>query len=230
MNTLFWNVMVAGWLGLLCAFSPCPLASNVAAAGFLAQHAGRKHRLLAECMLYATGRILTYVLLSWILAAGMAAVPGLSHTLQKYMNLLMGPLLLLVSVVLLDLIDLPLPNWTFKTGKLQFFIRNSGAIGSLLLGMFFALSFCPTSAALYFGNLLPLMLNSSISLSLAAIFGLATAVPVIAVSMVIAFFSERIGAAFRCLDKVQSWIRKGTALLFLGLGLWMTLHLTMKLL
>ncbi len=229
MNTLFWNIMVAGWLGLLCAFSPCPLASNVAASGFLAQRGGRKRRLLAECMLYATGRILTYVVLGWMLTTGMAAIPGLSHILQKYMNLLMGPFLLLVSVFLLELIELPLPNWSFKGSDLQNFMRNSGVIGSLLLGVVFALSFCPTSAAVYFGNLLPLMLNSSIPLSLAAIFGLATALPVVAVSMLLVFFSERIGAAFRCLDKVQLWIRKGTALLFLGLGLWMTLHLTMKL-
>ncbi len=228
MNTFLWNILFAGWLGLLCAVSPCPLANNVAAAGFLAQNCRKKIVLLASGLLYAAGRSLTYVVLSWILITGMAAVPGLSHTLQKYMNLLMGPLLLIVSVFLLDLIDLPLPNWTVKTQVLQQFIKHSRGVGSLLLGAFFALTFCPTSAAIYFGNLLPLMLSSSMPLALAVVFGLATALPVIAVSVILALFSGKIGKAFNCLDKTQFWMRRGTGFLFMALGLWMTLHLTMR--
>ena len=88
-------VTTAAWLGFLCSISPCPLATNIAAISFVSRKVGKVGVVLSAGVLYTLGRTITYAILGILLVGGLSAAPELSHLLQKYMNLLMGPFLLL---------------------------------------------------------------------------------------------------------------------------------------
>ena len=110
--TILSAAAVAAYLGVLCAISPCPLATNIAAVGFVSRGLSPVRTLLGG-LLYATGRAAIYVLIAVALVSGIAAAPELSHVLQKHMNRAMGPILVIVATVLLGLIRLP----SFGTGR-----------------------------------------------------------------------------------------------------------------
>ena len=226
MNSVPWNHLLAVWLGLLCAASPCPMATNLAAVGFLARDCGRRRAVLLSGVLYALGRAFAYVAVGAVLAAGMAAAPGLSHFLQKYMTLLMGPMLVLVSLPLLDLVTIPWPKVS-GDGFAKRIAANGGAFGSFLLGVLFALSFCPSSAALFFGRLLPMTLSTGCHLTLPLAFGFATAFPVLLGAFLLAFCASRLGGVFGRVAAAEVWLRRLTGTAFLLIGLWMTCAVTL---
>lgn len=219
-------ILTAAWLGLLCAISPCPMATNVAAVSFLARDAGNPWRTLLSGLLYASGRVLAYLLVSALLLGGLAAAPSLSHALQKYMNLLMGPLLVLVSIPLLDLVMIPWPK-AMGDGFSARIAAKGGAFGAFLLGMLFALSFCPSSAALFFGRLLPMTFSTGCPLTLVLAFGLATAFPVLLGAFLLAFCTSRLGVVFGRIAAAEVWLRRLTGIAFLLIGLWMTFAVTL---
>ncbi|MGN0877941.1 MAG: aromatic aminobenezylarsenical efflux permease ArsG family transporter [Oligosphaeraceae bacterium] len=229
------ELVLAGWLGLLCSVSPCPLAGNVAAVGFLSRRVCGPWRVLAYGALFALGRSLAYVLVGVVLLAGMAAAPTVALMLQKYMNLLLGPLLVVVSMSLLGLLrGVPEPSAGGGDGggrrRLVERLASGGWMGALLLGMVLALSFCPTSAALFFGELLPLMVSSpGRSVALGMSFGVMSGLPVLVCAVALAFFAGRLGRAFGCLAAVEVWLRRVTGWLFLGLGVWLTCRVTLGL-
>ncbi len=209
----------AVWLGLLTSISPCPLATNVAAVSFVARHLGDPRRAFLAGLLYALGRTVAYALLGIVLVKGLLAAPGLSQVLQKQLNLLLGPLLIVVGLVLLEWITFGAFGGRAGSG-LQQRVQRMGIWGSALLGLVFALSFCPTSAALFFGSLLPLALRHESSLLLPAVFGLATGLPVLGFATLIALGANRLGQAFQRVTVFELWARRATGILFIGIGLW----------
>ncbi|MCK5659635.1 MAG: sulfite exporter TauE/SafE family protein, partial [Alphaproteobacteria bacterium] len=136
----------AFWLGILTSISPCPLATNIAAMSFIGRRVGNPKMVFFTGSLYTAGRALTYGLLGIVLLSSLLSTPALSNTLQKYMNLALGPILILVGMVLLEMITFNLSNGGMGDGVRQK-IEKMGFWGAGLLGIIFALSFCPTSAA-----------------------------------------------------------------------------------
>ncbi len=213
------------WLGLLCSISPCPLATNIAAISYISRKVGNFGAVLAAGVLYALGRTLTFAVLGVILVGGLSAASELSHALQKYMNLLMGPLLILIAMVLLDWLKL---NWSGITvsNTMQKHVEKLGVTGAFLLGVVFALSFCPTSAALFFGSLLPLAVKNHSLWMLPGLFGLAGGIPVLVFAFLLAFAANQVGKICHRLAKIELWARRITAGVFLVIGLWMTLTIS----
>lgn len=218
---------LSAWLGLLCAVSPCFLAANIAAVGFLAQNCQSRRKVLLAGILYALGRVSAYVAVGALLSAGMTAAPGLSHFLQKYMTLLMGPLLVLVSLPMLDLVAVPWPDGKGRglAGRLA---ANGGACGAFFIGALFALEFCPSSAAIFFGQLMPLMFTRELFFLPAMVFGFATAVPAMLGAFLLAFCAHRLGTACKRIAAVEFWLRRLTGIAFLLIGLWITCTVTLK--
>jgi cytochrome c-type biogenesis protein len=212
----------AFWLGLLTAISPCPLATNIAALSFVGRRLDRPRAALLRGLLYTLGRTLTYVALAALLVASLLSAPALAHWLQTYMNRLLGPLLILVGMVLLDLLPLRLPGLA-GGADLQRRAESWGLAGAALLGVLFALSFCPVSAALFFGSLLPLAVRHQSSLALPALYGLGTGLPVLAFAVLVALGATRVGAAFQRLGAFERWARRVTGGLFLAIGLYYAL-------
>lgn len=219
--TILSATAVAAYLGVLCAISPCPLATNIAAVGFVSRGLSPARTLLGG-LLYAAGRAAVYVLIAVVLVNGLAAAPELSHVLQKHMNRAMGPILVIVATMLLGLIRLP----SFGPGRfsaVQRRLADSGLAGAFLLGAFFALAFCPTSAALYFGSLMPLVIDNSSPLLLSSVFGAASALPVVVFSLLIAAGVRKVGALFGRITELEKWLRLVTGAVFLVIGVGLTL-------
>ena len=208
----------AFWLGILTILSPCTIAANTAAFSFLIQSFSDWKRLLRASASYTLGRMAAYILLGYGLVSGFLSIPGVSSRLMVDFNRFLGPLLVIVGVLVLDWIPftLRLPL-RFSTEKLF----KPDATHSFLMGMVFALAFCPVAAALFFGALIPLSIESRSSLLLPALYGLGTGIPIVGL-----VFSLRLGTlAYRnrllTLSRWEGLLRSFTGATFVLVGLYL---------
>jgi cytochrome c-type biogenesis protein len=210
------------WLGFLTSISPCPLATNVAAMSFISRGLGSPRRVLLTGLVYTAGRSLAYLILGVLMVASLLTAPGVSLILQERMNQILGPALIVAGVLLLDLIRLP-SRGGGTSGGLQGRAERWGIWGGGLLGLVFALSFCPTSAALFFGSLIPLALKSRSSVILPSIYGIGTAIPVFAFAIALAIGVNAVGRMFNVLSRFEVWARRITGIVFILVGVYYTL-------
>ena len=219
-----WSVVAVSalWLGILTSVSPCPLATNIAAISYIGRKVQQPRQVFFTGLLYTLGRTLAYLGVAIVLVASVLSVPQVSLFLQKYLHLALGPLLIVVGMFLLGLIEFDLGG-SGLAGALQKRVDTLGIWGAVPLGVVFALSFCPTSAALFFGSLIPLSLQANSSVALPLIYGLGTAVPVLVFAGIIALSAQSLGKAFQVLSSVEWWARMVTGGIFLGVGLWFSL-------
>lgn len=213
------------WLGILTSVSPCPLATNIAAVSYIARDVGSPRRVLASGMLYTAGRAAAYTALAAILVMSLLSAPWLSHILQSHMGKIMGPVLVLTGMVLLGLIPLRgLPN--FDVGALR---RRSGRVGGVgaggaaAMGFLFALSFCPVSAAFFFGSLLPLAVANDSRVVLPVVYGVGTALPVVAVAIAISVGVRGLGRIYERTVGVERWLRRAAGITFVAVGIYLSL-------
>jgi len=211
----------AFWLGILTSISPCPLATNVAAISFIGRRMGSPPRVFLDGLSYTLGRALAYLLIAGILVTSLLSAPQLSQVLQQHVNKFIGPLLVLVGMVLLELISLP--NFGLNTGQAwQKRMATLGVLGPCILGCVFALSFCPVSAALFFGSLLPLALDQESPWLLPAAYGIGTGLPVLFFGGIVAFGMQRVGLWFNRLSAFEKWARLVTGVLFVLIGVYLS--------
>jgi cytochrome c biogenesis protein CcdA len=210
------------WLGFLASISPCPLATNIAAVSFIAKQVGSTRRMIASGLAYAVGRMLTYLALGALLVGGVLSIPGASRFLQEYVNKLLGPVLIVVGVVLLELVQLRLGAGV-SADRLKERVRGGSLLAAGSLGIVFALAFCPFSAALFFGSLIPLAVSHDSSLLLPSLFGLGTGLPVLVFGILIATGAHLVGKAFDKLSKVEWWARRVTGSVFVLVGIYFSL-------
>ena len=218
----------AFYLGILCSISPCPLATNIAAVGFIGRKGGHKKAVIITGICYTFGRILTYILLGLLLTTVINSTPQASHILQKYMNIALGPLLIMVGMILLEMIKLPLSNKLTLTCNIENISVKAGYWGAFFMGVIFALSFCPTSAALFFGALLPLAIKNDLTLILPGIFGVASGLPVIIFAFILAGSIGVVGRIYNRITRIEQYLHYLTGLLFLALGVYFTITQTLK--
>lgn len=211
------------WLGLLTSISPCPLATNIAAISYIGRDLERPALVLRAGLLYTAGRTLAYLLLGYALVSSLLSAPVLSLWLQDHMNQVLGPVLIVAGMFLLELLRVGMPG-----GGLSAFVQRGadrwGHAGAFLVGLLFALSFCPVSAALFFGSLVPLALRAGSGLALPAVYGVGTAVPVVGFSLLLALGAQPVGRAFGVVGRVEPWLRRLTGALFIAIGVYFTLR------
>jgi cytochrome c biogenesis protein CcdA len=217
------------WLGILTSISPCPLATNIAAVSFLGRRVDRPRLVVGGGLLYALGRALAYVVLGALLLAGLMSAPGVSSFLQRQMNRIVGPLLVVVGLFLLELIRVRFPGLGRSGERLQNRLGAGGMWGAVPLGALFALSFCPVSAALFFGSLIPLALEARSPVLLPTVYGAGTALPVVLFAVLVAMGARGVGVAFKRVTLVERWVRRILAVIFIGVGIYMTLSYTFEL-
>jgi len=208
------------WLGLLTAISPCPLASNLAALSFLGRDV-RPVRALAGGLLYAAGRALAYALLGAGLTVGLLSAPSLSRALQSTLSPLLGPLLVVVGLALLGWLPLPTRGGGGDRERWRHRLERWGLWSALPMGLVFALAFCPLSAALFFGSLIPLSVASGRVLLAPALYGVGTALPVVLFALVLVWSAASVGRIFSRLGQAEALLRRltGAALVLIGLVL-----------
>jgi len=223
MGDTYWvAATTAFWLGILTAISPCPLATNIAAISYIGKRAGRPRYVLATGSLYTLGRSLAYVILGALLVTSLLSIPRLSNFLQIYMNKVLGPVLIIAGMFLVDLLKAPNVGGAVS-GKVQERFGRSGMWGAALLGLLFALSFCPISAALFFGSLIPLSLKWQSGFLLPLIYGIGTAIPVFGFAVLMALGTQWIGSAFHRLTAIEVWARRVTGIVFIAVGVYLSL-------
>ncbi|MFH2203507.1 MAG: aromatic aminobenezylarsenical efflux permease ArsG family transporter [Elusimicrobiota bacterium] len=215
------EIMSAIWLGILTSISPCPLATNIAAISYISKRFSRPRQVFMTGLLYTLGRMLAYAGLAVILVSLALSVPAVSFFLQNQMNKLLAPILVLVGMILLELIRIDFPS-TGLGARLQSFADSHGIWAAAPLGLIFALSFCPVSAALFFGSLLPLAAKWNSSVGLPALYGLGTGLPVLGFSLVMAFGLKRLGTAFDSLTRFEWWARRITGVVFICVGVYLS--------
>ena len=219
MPTLLLGALSALWLGILTSISPCPLATNIVAISFIDRRISRTRVVFLTGLLYTFGRMLTYVVLGVLLVTSVLSIPQVSHILQRYMNKVLGPILIFVGMILLELIRFNISGSGFSA-KLQRRVELWGIWGAGLLGIVFALSFCPISAALFFGTLIPLSVKCGSDLMLPALYGLGTGLPVFLFAVLIAFGAQSVGKAFNKLTQLERLIRRVTGGIFILIGIY----------
>ncbi len=205
------------WLGILTSISPCPLATNIAAISFIGRRVSSPRQVLLSGLLYTAGRTLAYVAIAALIVGGLLYKAQVAAALSRYMNRFLGPILILVGIVLLGLVQLSFRGFAPGEGT-QRRVEAMGVWGAGLLGVLFAVAFCPVSAALFFGSLLGLALQSQSSVLLPTLFGLGTALPVVAVALVLAFSAQSVGKVFQRLTQFERWARWATGALFVLIG------------
>lgn len=213
----------AFWRGLLTSISPCRLATNIAAISFVGRDAGRTSRVLYAGILYAAGRVLAYTLIGGLVVASVLSAPGVSLWLQSNISLFIGPLLVLVGMILLGLIELPISTGS-GLNRVRERIQTMGLAGSVLLGILFALSFCPVFAALFFGSLIPLAVSHDSSMLLPAVYGIGTGIPVIVFAIALCLGAKSLGSFFQKATATEQKIRFGTGVVILLIGVWLTVQ------
>ncbi len=210
------------WLGILTSISPCPLATNIAAISFIGRRVDSPRKVLAAGLLYTLGRMLTYLVLGILIVASVLSIPELAMFLQQNMNKFLGPILIVVGMFLLDLISFSLPGRGLGS-SMQGKVERFGIWGAALLGLLFALSFCPVSAALFFGSLIPLALDHQSSIVMPTVYGVGTALPVIVFAFVIAVSTRMVGVMFDKLKAIEKWARRITGVVFIAVGVYYTI-------
>jgi cytochrome c-type biogenesis protein len=220
MPNYYLDIFSAFWLGILTSISPCPLATNIAAVSLISRDLGSSKKVLWSGLLYAAGRMLTYVAIAVLAVASLLSLPEVSFFLGSNMHKIIGPLLIIVGIILLDVIPISF-SASLVSNSVQEKAVKWGLWGSGLLGIVFALTFCPLSAALFFGSLIPLAVDGKSAVMLPSVYGLGTALPVVAFALVMVFSVKSIGKIFDKLTQIEKWVRKITAVVFIGAGIYL---------
>lgn len=219
-------VLTAMILGLMTAISPCPLATNVAAMGYIAKDLEQPRRALSRGILYCFGRMLSYTALGIVLISiikGGSSAFGVQSFVASWGEKLIGPLMLLVGLFMLFGHRLKLKGFGYSGDGSR--IASKGGWGALALGALFAMAFCPTSAVFYFGMLIPMSATASEGWLLPVVFAIATALPVVIVAWIFAFSAGSIGRFYGSVARIQKWVSIAVGVLFIVIGLYYTVTL-----
>jgi cytochrome c-type biogenesis protein len=208
-------------LGLMTAISPCPLATNITATAYISKNLGNKRRIFFNGLIYTLGRAVSYTAIGVILFFG-ASKFDVSSFFNTYGERLLGPLLLIIGIFMLDLISFNFPGVSFLTDKLNSEKIRGKYWGAFLMGMIFALAFCPYSGVLYFGMLIPLTISQADGLILPVVFAIATGLPVIIIAYLLAFTLSGVGSFYNKVKSFEFWFRKVAAVIFIAAGLYFT--------
>lgn len=218
LETSQFPIFTAFILGLMTAISPCPLAANITAIGYISKDIESRRKVFMNGSVYTLGRAISYTTIGVLLffGAGQFEIAGF---FQEWGEKLLGPLLIAIGLFMLGILKIKIPGIDFLTGKMEN-RSNRGFWGVLLLGVVFALAFCPYSGVLYFGMLIPMTVSSASGLYLPLIFAIATGIPVIIFAWIIAFSIGSIGNVYNKLKAFETWFRRITAILFIAVGVY----------
>ncbi len=216
-------VLTAFFLGLMTAISPCPLATNIAAIGYISRDLQSRRKIFFNGVYYTLGRALSYtvlgILLILILKQG-SSIFKIQRAVGTYGELFIGPLLILIGIFMLGLIRINFSLFGGLSSKLEEKANGGNGWGALLMGVIFALAFCPYSGVLYFGGLIPLSVSSTAGYTLPLFFAIATGLPVIIFAFILAFSVAGVGSLYNKVKTFEYWFRRIVAVVFILTGLY----------
>jgi cytochrome c biogenesis protein CcdA len=217
-------ILTAFLLGVLTSISPCPLATNITAIAYISKEIKTAKHTLLNGIFYTLGRGASYTILATLIYFGLSSFQ-VSSIFQGWGDKVLGPVLIIIGLIMFGVIKINFGKGGEKLEKIKIWLAQKGFIGSFLLGMLFALAFCPYSGVLFFGALIPLVLKSTEGLLLPPIFALGTGLPVISFSFIIAFAVQKLGQVFQVMQKIEKVMRYSVATIFLLAGIYYTQYL-----
>jgi cytochrome c biogenesis protein CcdA len=213
-------------IGIITSISPCPLATNITAIAYISKDIKNSKIVLLNGLYYTFGRAFSYTLLSAIIYFG-ASTFDVSTFFKNFSDSLLGPVLILIGLFMFDIIHLPTSEKKFTSGNflnnIQKYLSTKGYLGSFILGVLFAIGFCPYSAIMFFAVTIPIILKSKEGILLAPFFAIGTSLPVILFSFIIAFSANKIGNTYNNIKKLEVYIRKIVATIFICVGVYFLL-------
>ena len=212
-------ILYAFLLGLMTSISPCPLATNITAIAYISKDIEKKSKIFMNGIVYTLGRAITYTSLGLILYFG-ASKFHVSKIFTQNGEKFLGPLLIIIGVLMLDIFKIKFLSFDKLTQKMQIKSKKGSWVSALLLGVVFALAFCPYSGVLYFGMLIPMTIASPAGLYLPVVFAVATGLLVIIIAYLLAFSVSSIGGFYKKMQTFQKWFNKIVAIIFILVGLY----------
>ena len=215
-------ILTAFLLGLLTAISPCPLATNIAAIGYIGKDIEDRRRVFLNGLLYTAGRIVAYTVLGLVLILIIrqgASMFGIQKFIGTWGELLLGPALIVIGLLMLFIHRLNLPQFGFNVSNVEG-LKKHGGWGAFLLGILFAMAFCPTSGMFYFGMLIPMSATATLGYLLPAVFAFATALPVLIVAWLLAFSMQKVGKFYGRMKDIERLTTVIVGVLFVLIGLY----------
>ena len=212
-------ILSAFILGLMTSISPCPLATNITATAFISKNIGSKRKVFLSGVIYSLGRAFSYTAIGLILFFG-ASKFHVGRFFQQNGEKYLGPLLIIFGLIMLNILRLNFFGKFNFAEKLSEKFVDKGLLGSFLIGVLFALAFCPYSGALYFGLLIPMTISSFDGLYLPIVFAIGTGIPVILFTYLLAFAAGNVGLFYNKISKVEKRIRKITGVIFIITGIY----------
>lgn len=212
-----WPIFTAFLLGLMTSISPCPLATNITATAYLSKDIGNKRRVLFNGVFYTLGRMFTYTALGLIFYFG-ASQFKVAKVLQGIGGMWLGIALVVIGIFMLDVIKLNMPGVSKLTDKFSKKEGKKTYWDAFLLGVIFALAFCPYSGLLYFGGLIPMTIASPSGLLLPPVFSVATGLPVIIIAWLLAYSVSNVGKFYNKMNTFQKWFKRIIAAVFIIVG------------
>lgn len=206
-------------LGIMTSISPCPLATNITAIAYISKDIKTAKHTLTSGLIYTLGRAISYTLLATLIYFGFSAFQ-IASIFQGWGDKVLGIVLILIALVMFGLIKINLGSKGEKVEKIKEWLATKGHVGTLLLGILFALAFCPYSGVLFFGILIPLAISSTESLLLPPLFALGTGLPVIIFSFILAFSVGKVSKMYNAMSKIEKVMRYGVATIFLVVGIY----------
>jgi cytochrome c-type biogenesis protein len=212
-------LLTAFLLGILTSISPCPLATNITAIAYISKEIKTIKNTLLNGLFYTLGRGISYTLLATLIYFGISSF-SISIIFQGWGDKMLGVMLIVISLIMFGVIKINVGSNNQKIERIKEWLAQKGYIGSMLLGMLFALAFCPYSGVIFFGVLIPLVLKSTESLLLPPVFALGTGLPVILFSFLLAFSIGKVGKMFNALQKIEKIMRYAIASVFMLAGIY----------
>jgi len=213
-------VLSALFLGLLTAISPCPMATNIAAVAYVSRRVTDRKYAIMTGALYTLGRMLSYSILGILLITASLEIPGVASFLQDFGEKILGPLLIVIGIIMLNINRLSFNLGAAKLSSIGGKVADWGIMGGFLLGALFALAFCPYSAVLFFGVLIPLALKSDGGVALPAVFAIGTGLPVLIFGTLLSLGIARVSTWLNAVTRAETVIRKIVAIIFIGVGIY----------
>lgn len=212
-------ILSAFILGLMTAISPCPLATNITATAFISKNISSKRKVFISGLLYSLGRGFSYTAIGLILYFG-ASKFHIARFFNQNGEKYLGPLLILIGLIMLNIIKLDFLGKSNFQEKLSEKFKDKGLLGSFLIGVIFALAFCPYSGALFFGMLIPMTIASADGLYLPIVFAFGTGLPVILFTYLLAFTAGKVGVFYNKITKIEKVMRTVAGVVFILTGLY----------
>jgi sulfite exporter TauE/SafE len=175
--------------GLVGAFSPCQLTTNLSAIAYVSRRIG-EGQPWRQALAYTMGKVLVYMLTG-------GAVIFLGFQLQQVAipvvvvaRKAIGPLMILIGLGLVGLVRLRGPVGSRLASWLQSRLPQGGVGGAFSLGVVFSFTFCPTLFWLFFGLTIPMAVINSGGWVLPGLFALGTVLPLLAFSGLLTYGSD----------------------------------------